>query len=255
VKHEGFEDYASLTNVIRAGRTYQPDPAAHESYQKYQAVYDALYGATKDLVFMQGCTKDEFNYFVWCLGEDGCIKWSEGVLEKKMAQLTDEERSLVQGFCDDVKGERFESVTRICDQYWFNAPCIRTAELQSEAGGTTYNYYFRAESSVPQMRSGHAIELSSVFNHPEEILVTGHAFDETFAKTIRQMWVRFATCGDPSLPADVSPTGREIAWPAYDLKDKSVMVFDEFDVHVEAEEDLGIVDRERSYFLTKYYIL
>ena len=49
VKHEGFENYASLTNVIRAGRTYQQDPAAHESYQKYQAVYDALYGATKDL--------------------------------------------------------------------------------------------------------------------------------------------------------------------------------------------------------------
>ena len=49
VKYEGFEDYASLTGFILAGRTYQPDPAAHEAYQKYQAVYDALYGATKDL--------------------------------------------------------------------------------------------------------------------------------------------------------------------------------------------------------------
>ncbi|MBP5749209.1 MAG: carbohydrate kinase, partial [Firmicutes bacterium] len=49
VKYEGFEDYASLTRVIRAGRTYTPDPQAHEAYKKYQAVYDALYGATKDL--------------------------------------------------------------------------------------------------------------------------------------------------------------------------------------------------------------
>ena len=52
VKHEGFEDYASLTGFIRAGRTYQPDPVAHEAYQKYQAVYDALYGATKDLAHL-----------------------------------------------------------------------------------------------------------------------------------------------------------------------------------------------------------
>ena len=52
VKHEGFEDYASLTGFIRAGRTYQPDPAAHEAYQKYQTVYDALYGVTKDLAHL-----------------------------------------------------------------------------------------------------------------------------------------------------------------------------------------------------------
>ena len=50
---------------------------------------------------------------------------------------------------------------------------------KARAGGKSYTYYFTVESSVPLMRSGHAIELSTVFNHPEDTLVTGRQFDET----------------------------------------------------------------------------
>ncbi|MBQ8940478.1 MAG: hypothetical protein IJ062_01490 [Firmicutes bacterium] len=43
-------------------------------------------------------------------------------------------------------------------------------------------------------------------------------------------------------------------WPLYDLKDKSVMVFDEFDIRVEKESAMNIVDWDRTYFMTKYYV-
>ncbi|MBE7009669.1 MAG: carbohydrate kinase [Ruminococcaceae bacterium] len=46
----GFESYAALTEFIRAGKTYVPDPAAHETYCAYQTVYDELYGVTKELM-------------------------------------------------------------------------------------------------------------------------------------------------------------------------------------------------------------
>ena len=49
VSFPGFENYAALTRYVRAGRTYTPDPRAHAVYEKYQAVYDALYDTTKDL--------------------------------------------------------------------------------------------------------------------------------------------------------------------------------------------------------------
>ncbi|MBR4579091.1 MAG: carbohydrate kinase, partial [Oscillospiraceae bacterium] len=49
VSFPGFENYAALTRYVRAGRTYAPDPKAHAAYEKYQAVYDALYDTTKDL--------------------------------------------------------------------------------------------------------------------------------------------------------------------------------------------------------------
>jgi para-nitrobenzyl esterase len=103
------------------------------------------------------------------------------------------------------------------------------------------------------MKSGHATELSTVFNHPEETYVTGRRFDETFSKIMRKMWVRFAKTGNPSLSADISPDGKAREWPLYDLENKQVMVFDEFDIHPEKEADIQIVDWDRTYFLTKYY--
>lgn len=50
IKHPGFESFASLTNFIKPGKTYVPNMENHEIYKKYQAVYDALYSATVDLM-------------------------------------------------------------------------------------------------------------------------------------------------------------------------------------------------------------
>lgn len=50
IKHPGFESFAKLTDFIKPGRTYLPNMENHELYKKYQAVYDALYPATVDLM-------------------------------------------------------------------------------------------------------------------------------------------------------------------------------------------------------------
>ena len=213
-------------------------------------------GMAKDIDFMQGCTKDEFHYFTFGMGPEGLRDWVAERRAEKIAQLTEDEKKLVESFRKDVDAkECFEKDSRLLDQIWFNAPSIRTAELQTEAGGKSYNYYFTVESSVPYIRSGHAIELSTVFNHPEETLVTGREFDKTFGKIMRRMWVQFAKTGNPSLAADQSPDGEAKYWPVYDTTDKYVMVFDEYNVHAEKEAALKIVDWERTYFLTKYYVL
>ena len=119
----------------------------------------------------------------------------------------------------------------------------------------TPSIYFTVESSVPLMRSGHAIELSTVFNHPEDTLVSGRQFDETFSKTMRKMWVQFAKTGNPSLSAKDSPDGKAHEWPLYDLENKEIMVFDEFNIHPEKESQRKILDWERTYFLTKYFCM
>ena len=135
----------------------------------------------------------------------------------------------------------------------FNAPCIRLSENQTMAGGKSYTYYFTVESSVPMMKSGHGVELASLFKHPDLDKDTGRQFDETFSKTMRRMWVQFAKTGNPSLTAEQAPDGKAKEWPLYDLKDKHVMVLDETDIHPEKESQRKIVDWERTYFLTKYY--
>ena len=84
---------------------------------------------------------------------------------------------------------------------------------------------------------------------------TGRAFDETFSQTRRKMWVQFAKTGNPSLSADIAPDGKAKEWPLYSLEDKQVMVLDEFDIHPAKESEVKIVDWERTFFLTKYYML
>ena len=211
-------------------------------------------GAARDLDIMQGCTKDETRYFLAAGGPAAFTLWAENCKEEKLAQCTEEERALAESYIAEGQGEYYEVLSSFLDQYWFTAPLIRTAENQVKAGGKTYVYYFRVESSDPVKKSAHAIELPAVFDHPENTIVTGRPFDETFSRTMRKMWVQFAKTGDPSLTAEQSPDGKEKVWPLYDLENKQMMVFDEFNIRPEKEADVNIVDWDRTYFLTKYYV-
>ena len=213
-------------------------------------------GAAKDIDILQGCNKDEMNFF---MAESGVgepfVKAYTKRFAKNSVLLTNKEKALVESFCKDVKGEKYEQLCRLYDQIWFIAPLFRISENQTKAGGKVYTYFFTAESSVPLMKSGHGVEISLIFNHPEETRVSGRAFDETFSKTMRRMWVQFAKTGNPSLSAKDSPDGKAHAWPLYDLKNKNVMIFDEFNIHPEKESQRKILDWERTYFLTKYFCL
>ena len=214
-------------------------------------------GAAKDIDFLQGCTKDEMGYFIYGMGLETWNQFCADRRAKKLAQLTNKEKRLVEDYCRNAKdvSPDYSATNRLFDQIVFIAPLFRLSENQTKAGGKSYTYFFTVESAFPLLKSGHAIELSTVFCHPEETLVTGRQFDETFSKTLRKMWVQFAKTGNPSLSADISPDGKAKEWPLYDLKNKNVMVFDEFNIHPAKESDVNIVDWDRSYFLTKYYML
>ena len=212
-------------------------------------------GAAKDLEILVGCNKDEMNFFVSSFGKEGWDKWIAGRKQEKYAQLPADEKALVDSYMKDVKGDYFQPDSSLMSQSWFIVPTIKLSECQTMSGGKAYTYYFTPESPDPIMKCGHAIELSVVFNHPEMTADTGRAFDETFCKTMRKMWVQFAKTGNPSLSAEISPDGKAKEWPLYDLENKRVMVLDEFDIHPAKESEVKIVDWERTYFLTKYYML
>ena len=212
-------------------------------------------GAAKDLEILEGCNKDEMDFFVSSFGLEGWDKWIAGRKQEKFAQLQAEEKALVESYMKDVKGDYYEPDSRLFSQSWFIVPIIKLSECQTMGGGKAFTYYFTPESPDPIMKCGHAIELAIVFNHPEFTADTGRAFDETFCKTMRKMWVQFAKTGNPSLGAEIAPDGKIKEWPLYDLKDKRVMVLEEFNIHPAKESEVKIVDWERTYFLTKYYML
>ena len=212
-------------------------------------------GAAKDLEILVGCNKDEMDFFVYSFGLEGWNKFVTDRKKEKFEKLPKEQKALLESYMNDVEGDSYEPDSRLFSQSWFIAPTIRMSEEQTKAGGKCYTYYFTPESPDPIMKCGHAIELAVVFNHPEFSADTGRAFDETFCKTMRKMWVQFAKTGCPSLSAEQSPDGKAKEWPLYDLKDKKVMVLDEFDIHPAKEADVKIVDWERTYFLTQLRML
>ena len=211
-------------------------------------------GAAKNIVFLQGCNKDEFNTFVPPFGVEAFVKWGKNRLEENLARFTEEEKALVESYFQSIQGDEYEPYCRLFGQMAFIAPQIRLSEEQTRAGGKSYTYYFTAESSLPIIKAGHMLELPTLFKHPEDTSFTGRAYDETFGKIMRKMWVQFAKTGSPSLSADISPDGKAHEWPLYDQKDKMVMVLDEFNIHPEKESERKIVDWDRTYFLTNYYM-
>ena len=211
-------------------------------------------GAVKDITFLHGVNKDEMNFFLVEMGgAEPFNEWAADRKAKKLSRMTDGEKALTERFCNDVKGESYEPYCKWFSQLMFNAPCIRLSEEQTKAGGKSFTYYFTVESALPLLKSGHGMALAPLFKHPELDGDTGRPFDETFSKTMRKMFVQFAKTGNPSVTADISPDGKAKEWPLYDVVDKKVMVFDEFDIHPEKERQRKIVDWDRTYFLTNYY--
>ena len=200
-------------------------------------------GAAKDIVFLQGCNKDEMNCFVADWGVETFKAWAADRKTKKFAQLlTEDERTKLESFCKEGAVEDWEPSSRLFSHSWFIDGAIKLSESQTMGGGKSYTYFFRVESSDPIRKSAHFEEVPIVFAHPE--FVDGRPYDPTFSKAMRKMWVQFAKTGCPSPE-----------WPLYDLKDKKVMVLDEFDIHPAKESEVKIVDWERTYFLTNYYML
>ena len=212
-------------------------------------------GAAKNIAFLHGCNKDEMNTFSTLFGAEFWKTWLYSRENQRFAKLSDKEKALLESYYDDLQGTDLERATNIFSQSWFIAPQIRLSEELTKGGGKSYTYYFRAESAVPGIKSGHGIEVAIIFDSKEAAAADGAAFDETFCKTMRKMWVQFAKTGNPSLSADISPDGKAHDWTPYDLQNKPVMVLDEFDIHMGTEAALKIVDWDRTYFLSNYSFL
>ena len=218
------------------------------------APYDAyLNGEAREIDILEGCNKDEMGQFAFFMGES-FTAYFNARYDKRFNTMTDVDVEKAKAFMDRTLGNQFHKTFRFGDQVFFLAPVFRMSENHTAVGGRTYHYYFRVETTMPFFLSGHAAELSAVFNNPQETFFSGRPYDDTFNHVMQRMWVNFAKTGDPSLTAEESPTGNAIHWDLYNSDTRPIMVFDEFNVHQAIEEDYGIVDWDRTYPLTKYYI-
>ena len=217
--------------------------------------YDAyLRGEAKEIDFLEGCNKDEMGQFAYFMGPKDFTDYFNMRYDYRFSTMSPEDVEKAKSFMDNTAGNRFHKTFKFGDQVFFLAPVFRMSENHTAAGGRTYHYLFRVETSIPYFLSGHAAELPAVFNNPQDTFFSGRPYDDAFIHTMQRMWVNFAMKGDPSLTAEESPTGKAILWDLYNSETKPIMVFDEFNIHPGIEGDYGLVDWERTYPLTKYFI-
>lgn len=217
--------------------------------------YDAyLKGDAKEIDIIAGCNKDEMGQFACFMGPEMFTEYFNMRYDYRFSTMPQEDVELAKEFMNITSGNKFHKTFKFGDQMFFIAPVFRVSENHAAAGGRMYHYFFRVETNMPFFLSGHAAELPAVFNNPQDVFFSGRPYDDTFNHTMQRMWVNFAKKGDPSLTAEESPTGKAIQWDRYDSETKPIMVFDEFNVHQGTEGDYGIVDWERTYPLTKYFI-
>ncbi len=183
------------------------------------------------------------NCFVSPWAVEGFKVWAANRKAGKYAHLlTAEEKAKIVSFCKEGAVEDWEPDSRLYGYSWFINGAIKMSESQTKGGRKSYTCYYRVENSDPILKSAHFEEVPIVFAHPE--FTGGRPYDPGFCKSMRKMWVQFAKTGVPA------PN-----WPLYDLKDKQVMVLDEFDIHPAKEAEVKIVDWDRTWFLLKYYML
>lgn len=211
-------------------------------------------GIAKNITFLQGCNKDEMNCFVSDWTVEGFKAWAAERKTHKYAHLlTDEEKAKIESYCREGAVEDWEPDSKLFGHSWFIEGAIRMSECQTMGGGKSYTYQYRVESSDPIMKCAHFEEVPVVFAHPE--FIVGRTCSDLFCQTMRALWIQFAKTGNPSLSAAESPDGKAKTWPLYDLKDKRIMVLDDNDIHPAKESEVKIVDWDRTWFLSKYYML
>lgn len=245
------EDIANVAGDILALRDWPERDGSLIPLDPYDAY---LQGEAKEIDILEGCNKDEMGQFAYFMTPNGFTEYFRARREYRFSTMPDEDVEKAKAFMDNTLGNLFHKTYKFGDQVFFLAPVFRMSENHTAAGGRTYHYYFRVETSIPFFLSGHAAELPAVLDNPQDTFFTGRAYDDTFNHTMQRMWVNFAKTGDPSLTAEESPTGQAIAWEPYNSDTKTIMVFDEFNIHQGYEADYGIVDWERTYPLTKYFI-
>lgn len=244
---EPYDDEGNCLNdlynmPLRDGKLIPEDP--------YQALAD---GASKDVILMTGSNADEWNYWIEEMGEedmDTAVKmFEEYVIDDKINGLekvaTKKEKKNIDKFLALQKDkEDLWAKTEFCNDIGFRVPAIAEAANHSDAGGTSYMYYFAKESDEENMGACHASEVAYVFHN-----LTGAGFsgtmDEKLADEMCAMWANFARTGDPSI--------EEVEWTPYNSDTRETMVIGN-DGSLKMESDPLSEQRKLIEPLLKYYV-
>lgn len=174
-------------------------------------------GATSEVDMLIGTNANEINYWVGEIGGIIPFRFSIPVkFENDMRALSPADRRLVKYVLSRMKGHEIWRMAEFYNEMMFRLPAIRQAESHARNGGKVYMYYWIQPSSIRFRGACHAVELSYVFQNPQEMIFTGEPADPSLTKAVGDMWANFARTGDPSVPG--------LDWTTYNEKQRSTAI-------------------------------
>jgi len=171
-------------------------------------------GMGADVAVLTGTNKDEATLFV-------LSKVDADKLAKEAANYGGG-----QALIDCYKGLYPQASTTelsiaLSTDFSFRIPALRLAEARAaapvETKAATWMYQFNWESRNGRLKATHALEIPFVFNNlgkpGVDVFLGPGESPQTLADSMHSAWTKFIRTGDPD-------------WPAYDLQDRSTMMFD-----------------------------
>lgn len=178
--------------------------------------YSRFDGFNAGIDMLIGSTSDEARYWIDAMGGEENFDMAVQLWYRYIAMSLDsEQRESASHFLDVVPKDNPWPVAELLNDLMFRGPAIEMAQRHSASGGKTYMYYWTKALSEPIYGACHGVEVSYVLNTGLQIK-SGDRHNPALATEVQQMWVNFASTGNPSTPAHY--------WPAYETAQRATMV-------------------------------
>lgn len=178
--------------------------------------YSRFNGFNAGIDMLIGSNSDEARYWIDAMGGEENFDMATQLWYRYISMSLDSlQREKASRFIDVVPKDNPWPVAELLNDLMFRGPAIEMAQRHAAAGGRTYMYYWTKALKDPIYGACHGSEVAYVLNTGRQIKM-GDDHNPALAAEVQQMWVNFATTGNPSTPAHY--------WPAYEATQRATMV-------------------------------
>lgn len=178
--------------------------------------YSRFNGFNACIDMLIGSNSDETRYWIDAMGGEENFDMATQLWYRYISMSLDSlQRKNASRFIDVIPKDNPWPVAELLNDLMFRGPAIEMAQRHAAAGGRTYMYYWTKALKDPIYGACHGSEVAYVLNTGRQIKM-GDDHNPALAAEVQQMWVNFATTGNPSTPAHY--------WPAYEATQRATMV-------------------------------
>lgn len=178
--------------------------------------YGRFDGFNAGIDMLIGTTADEACYWVDAMGGEERFGMVTQLWYRYIATSLDSaQRDNASRFLDAVPDAKPWPIAELLTDLMFRGPAIEMAQRHAASGGKTYMYYWTKPLREPIYGACHGTEVCYVLNTGLQIK-GGDIYNADLAAQVQQMWVNFATTGNPSTPSH--------HWPPYEGHQRATMM-------------------------------